>query len=116
MTYPNCPVPPWTPAMQALWNSAMFIERTRGAYGVGFPQPGATYPPPVAGTFLHTILFVATAAPEEVEAHLLAVRENMEGWKARVRASRGKSKLSVVRDSGPVTLTSVDLTKVEFKL
>lgn len=108
MTYPNCPVPPWTLEMQELWNKAMLIERTRGAYGVGFPQPGTNYRPPAAGTMLHTILFVATAQAADVEDHLVAVRENMEGWKERVRASGGKNKLSVVRD--------LDVSKLEFKL
>lgn len=114
MTYPNCPVPPWTPAMQALWDKAMHIERTRGAYGVGFPVEGTTFRPPAAGTFLHTLLFVATSDPDTVAAYLRAVRENMEGWKARVAASRGKT--LYVRHDKLAPMHGVDLSQVEFKL
>lgn len=109
MTYPNCPVPPWTPEMQVLWNEAMLIERTRGAYGVGFPQPGTNYRPPAAGSMLHTILFVATSDHDTVAQHLTAVRENMEGWKERVKAAgTGKRALVSTRD--------IDVSKLEFKL
>jgi hypothetical protein len=114
MSYPNCPVPPWTPEMQRLWNAAMLIERTRGAYGVGFPQPGTDYRPPAAGTFMHTLLFVATSERDTVEAHLAAVRENMEGWKARVRAA-GNGKRALISTRAP-DVSKVDVSKLEFKL
>jgi hypothetical protein len=116
VTYPNTPIPPWTPEMQALWNKAMEIERTRGAYGVGFPAPGTTFKPPAAGTMLHTILFVATAQRADVEDHLRDVRENMEGWKARVRDARGKNARTVTRHEPAPNLSAIDLGKLEFKL
>lgn len=83
--------------MQRIFDRAMFLERTRGAYGVGFPERGMTFRPPAPGTFMHTLLFTALATNEEYEAHYEAVRENMEGWKARVKASSGKSALLSVR-------------------
>jgi hypothetical protein len=114
MTYPDCPVPPWTPEMQALWDKAMEIERTRGAYGVGFPQLGTTFRPPAAGTMLHTLLFVTTAQRADVEDHLAAVRENMEGWKERVRNARGRT--LVTRHEKPVSLEGIDLAKVKINI
>lgn len=110
MSYPNCPVPPWSDDMQRLWDQAMLIERTRGAYGVGFPQPGTTFRPPAAGTMLHTLLFVATSERDVVDAHLASVRENMEGWKERVRlAGKGKNARALPR-------VNIDVSKLEFKL
>lgn len=100
--------------MQALWDKAMHIERTRGAYGVGFPMPGTSFKPPAAGTFLHTLLFVATHGEPEVEEHLAAVRENMEGWKARVAASKGRT--IVTRHEPPADIAGIDLSKMEINI
>lgn len=101
-------------SMQTLWDRAMLIARTRGAYGdAPFPSPDATFPLPQPRTMLHDLLFVCTATDEEYDTHLAAVRADMEQWKARVRASRGK--LLSVRETA-VDLTDVDLTKVEFTL
>lgn len=114
MTYPNTPIPPWTPAMQALWDTAMHITRTQGAYGCEFPEPKTSFRPCAGGSMFHTILFVATASPEDVAAHLTAVRENMEGWKARVAASKGR--LLSPRHEKPVDLTGIDLSKMEINI
>lgn len=106
---------PMTTEMQQLWNRAMLLTRTRGAYGLAFPVPGTNYDPPCEGSMLRDILFVCTASDEEYEAFLQTVREDMIAWKARVAASSGKNKLSMVR-SAPVSLKGIDLEKVEFKL
>lgn len=76
---------PWTPAQQRLWDTAMLIERTKGAYGCAFPVPGTTFRPPTPGTMLHTLTFVASASEADVAAHLAAVRADMEAWRERVR-------------------------------
>lgn len=110
MTYPNAPLPPTSPEMQALWDRAMLIARTRGAYGCAFPQPGTSFRPPTPGTMLHDILFVCTATGAEVDDHLAAVRENMIGWKARVAASGGKRRESIVR------VPDLDVSKLEITL
>jgi hypothetical protein len=91
--------------MQALWDKAMFLERTRGAYGCAFPMPGSTYQPPTPGTMLHSILFVVTASEEEYQAHLAEVRADMENWKARVKVQRK-----------PLPTFGIDTSKLEFKL
>jgi hypothetical protein len=105
----NQPHPEWTPEMQALWDRAMFLTRTRGAYGVGFPQPGTSFAPPTEGTMLHDILFVATASDEEYEAHLEAVRVDMTAWKERVKNARGRLiSTSVTR--------GIDVDKLEISL
>jgi hypothetical protein len=100
--------------MQALWNRAMFLTRTRGAYGCAFPMPGTSYPPPTQGTMLFDILFCAIASEEEYTAHLEAVRENMIGWKERVRS--GKSGRTLTRHEPIPRLEGIDLSKLEFKL
>lgn len=104
-----------TAEMQALWNKAMLLARTRGAYGVAFPMPGATYPLPQPGTMLFDILFACTASEAGFEDHLAAVREDMIAWKARVAASGGKRRESIVRDVN-VEALGLDLSKMEFKL
>lgn len=104
-----------TTAMQALWDRAMLIARTRGAYGCSFPLPGTVFPLPTPGTMLHDILFVCTATEEEIDAHLAAVREDMIAWKAKVAASRGKSGRLLVRHE-PVNISGLDLDKIEIDL
>jgi hypothetical protein len=106
----NTPVPSWTPEMQRLWNRAMLMERTRGAYGCAFPVPGTSYRPPVPGTMLHTILFAALATDEEYEDLLTRMRENMLEWKARVRASGNKRRETITDVSG------IDISSLEIKL
>lgn len=97
-----------TLAMQSLWDRAMLIARTRGAYGAAsFPEPGTSFPLPTPNTMLHDILFVAAATDEEYEARLAEIRADMTAWKARVRASGGKRR---------ELITDVDLSKVEFDL
>lgn len=112
----NQPYPEWSAEMQALWDRAMYLARTRGAYGCAFPQPGTSFKPPTAGSMLNDIIFVATASDEQYEAHLAAVREDMIAWKARVAASGGKRKLLLNRPDRPVNLAGLDLANVEFKL
>lgn len=101
------PVPD-TPEAQRLWDRAMLIARTRGAYGCAFPVEGTTFKLPQQGTMLRDILFACTATDAEYKALLAAIREDMLQWKERVRASGGKSKLSIVRD--------LDVSKLEITL
>lgn len=99
--------------MQALWNRAMLLARTRGAYGLAFPMPGTDYRPPCEGSILHDILFASVATEEEYEAHLAAVREDMVAWKERVGNSRGKTARTLNRQPD---LSGIDVGKLEFKL
>ena len=105
-------VAPWTPAMQALWDRAMLVARTRGAYGCAFPMPGTRFSPPTEGTMLYDLIFCCVADDAEYEAHLAEIREDMLAWKERVRNSGHKRRELVTK----VNLSGVDLTKVEFKL
>jgi hypothetical protein len=84
--------PQWTPEMQRIWDRAMLIARTRGAYGCTFPVPGTTFRPPTEGTMLYDLCFAASATEEEYQAHLNEVREDMLAWKERVRNARPPSR------------------------
>lgn len=93
--------------MQIIWDRAMLIARTRGAYGCAFPLPGTTFPPPTPGTMLHDMAFVASCTDDEYNALLEAVRKDMTEWKARVAASgRGNSTL----------IKSIDISKLEIDI
>lgn len=78
--------PPFTPAMQALWDRAMHLQRTVTSYGVALPQPGTTYARPPDGALINMILFAATAPPEAYDEFAEAARLDMLAWKARVKS------------------------------
>lgn len=96
--------PPWTPAMQSIWDRAMHLARTRRAYGCAFPMPGTSFQPPSEGSMLIDVLFACIATDAEYEAHLTVVREDMVAWKAGVKSAR------------PALISNLDVSKLEFKL
>lgn len=104
--------PPWTAEMQALWDRAMLIARTRGAYGCAFPQPGTSFTPPTPGTMLYDICFAALAPSEEYDAWLESLRASMLAWKQRVRDSGNKRRELITK----VDVSSIDTSKMVFKL
>lgn len=96
---------PTTEAQQRLWDRAMMIARTRGAYGCAFPMPDTSFPLPAQGTMLRDILFACTATNEEYEQVLAAIRADMVAWKERVRTSK-PSKRPIITD---IDVTVLDL-------
>lgn len=84
--------PPFTPEMQALWNRAMHLHRTSSSYGVSLPQPGTSYPPPTSSSLLALVLFTATASPEAYYTFEEAAREDITGWKMRIKNLSGNAR------------------------
>lgn len=102
--------PQWTPEMQRIWDRAMLLARTRGAYGCTFPVPGTTFRPPTEGTMLYDLCFAASASEEEYAAHLSEIREDMLAWKERVRNARP------ARREPSIKLEGLDLSQIKITL